>query len=46
MNVVHIVIDEAAALGHVPAIDDMLAFGRGYGLRCHLFFQNAAQLMR
>ena len=45
-NLVHMVIDEAAALGHHQVIDDMLNMGRGYGLRVHLFFQNAAQLMR
>ncbi|MFO0849846.1 MAG: TraG/TraD/VirD4 family protein [Gemmataceae bacterium] len=46
MSLVHMVIDEAAALGPLEAINDMLALGRGYGLRVHLFYQNAAQLMR
>lgn len=46
MTLVHMVLDEAAALGHMDAVDDMLGMGRGYGLRVHLFFQNAAQLMR
>jgi hypothetical protein len=46
MNLVHMVIDEMAALGHMETVDDMLSMGRGYGLRVHLFVQNAAQLMR
>lgn len=46
VSLVHMVIDEAAALGPHEAINDMLNLGRGYGLRVHLFYQNAAQLMR
>jgi type IV secretion system protein VirD4 len=46
MNLVHFVVDEAAALGHLEVIDDMLSAGRGFGERVHLFFQNSAQLMK
>lgn len=46
MSLVHFLIDEAAALGPHEAINDMLSLGRGYGERVHLFYQNAAQLMR
>lgn len=43
---VHMVIDETAALGHFSVIDDMISMGRGYGLRIHLVFQSAAQMMK
>jgi type IV secretion system protein VirD4 len=41
---VHFLLDEAASLGHMECIDDVLAIGRGYGIRCHFFYQSMAQL--
>lgn len=43
-NKVHFVIDEAASLGHMEAIDDALDKYRGYGIRLQLFYQSVGQL--
>jgi type IV secretion system protein VirD4 len=41
---VHGIIDEAAAVGPLEAIDQALAVGRGYGINVHLSFQSLAQM--
>jgi type IV secretion system protein VirD4 len=40
------VLDEASSLGPLQAIDDMLAIGRGYGLRLQFYFQSVGQLKK
>lgn len=39
-------VDEAAAVGHMDAIDSCLNVGRGYGVRLTLIYQSAAQLKK
>lgn len=41
---VHFLIDEAAALGHMEALDDALDKLRGYGVRLQLYYQSVGQL--
>jgi type IV secretion system protein VirD4 len=41
---VHLVLDEAASLEHMDALDDALAQYCGYGIRCHFFYQSMGQL--
>ena len=36
---VHFVLDEAASLGHLQILEDMLAIGRGYGIRLQFYLQ-------
>jgi type IV secretion system protein VirD4 len=43
---VHVILDEAAALGHLEAIDDMLSIGRGFGLHITAIYQSMGQLMK
>lgn len=43
---VHFVLDEAASLGQLEAIEDALDKYRGYGVRLHFFFQSAGQLRK
>jgi type IV secretion system protein VirD4 len=43
-NLVHFVLDEAATLGHMDAIDDAVDKYRGYGVRLQFYFQSLAQL--
>lgn len=43
-NKVHFVCDETAALGKLQALQDMLAIGRGYGIRVQMYFQSMGQL--
>ena len=43
-NKVHILIDEAASLGKIEAVEDALNVGRGYGLRISLVYQSLGQL--
>lgn len=43
---VNVILDEAAALGHFEAIDDMLNIGRGFGLKLILIYQSMGQLMQ
>jgi type IV secretion system protein VirD4 len=41
-----LVLDEFAALGRIPLLEDVLAFFRGYGVRVLLAVQDLAQLRR
>ena len=43
MNV-HFVADEANSLGHLDLIGDILAIGRGYGIRLQLYYQDLGQV--
>ncbi len=43
---VHFVLDEAASLGHMDALDDAVDKFRGYGIRLQLYFQSLGQLKR
>lgn len=45
-NKVHFVLDEAASLGHMDAIDDALDKFRGYGVRLQFYFQSVSQLRK
>jgi type IV secretion system protein VirD4 len=45
MNV-HFVGDEANSLGHLELIGDVLAIGRGYGIRLQLYYQDLGQVRR
>ena len=41
---VHFVLDEAASLGHMDALDDAVDKLRGYGVRLQFFYQSLGQL--
>jgi type IV secretion system protein VirD4 len=43
---VHFVLDEAAALGHMDALDDAVDKYRGYGVRLQLYYQSLGQLKK
>lgn len=43
-NLVHFVLDEAAVLGNLEAIEDAVAMYRGYGCRFIFIFQSVGQL--
>lgn len=43
---VHFILDEAAALGHLDAIDDAVDKYRGYGVRLQMYYQSVGQLKR
>lgn len=43
---VHFVLDEAASLGHMDALDDAVDKLRGYGVRLQLYFQSLGQLKK
>jgi type IV secretion system protein VirD4 len=45
-NKVHFVLDEAASLGRMEAIDDAVDKYRGYGVRLQFYFQSLGQLKR
>lgn len=45
-NLVHLVLDEAASLGHLEMIDDALDKYRGFGLRLQFYFQSLGQLKK
>jgi type IV secretion system protein VirD4 len=45
-NLVHFVLDEAASLGHMEAIDDAVDKYRGYGVRLQFYYQSVGQLKR
>lgn len=45
-NKVYFVLDEAASLGHLEAIDDAIDKYRGYGVRLMLIFQSLGQLKK
>jgi type IV secretion system protein VirD4 len=43
-NKVHFILDEAASLGHMEALDDAVDKYRGYGVRLQFYVQSLAQL--
>ena len=45
-KLVHFVLDEAATLGHMDAIDDAVDKYRGYGVRLQFYFQSVGQLRK
>jgi type IV secretion system protein VirD4 len=46
MNHVHFVLDEAASLGHLDALDDAVDKYRGYGVRLQFYYQSVGQLKK
>ena len=42
----HYVLDEAASLGHMEALDDAVDKYRGYGIRLQFYFQSISQLKK
>jgi hypothetical protein len=46
MNKVHFVLDEAASLGRMDALDDAVDKYRGYGVRLQFYFQSVSQLRK
>ncbi len=42
----HFVLDEAASLGHMDALDDAVDKYRGYGVRLQFYFQSVSQLRK
>ena len=42
----HFVLDEAASLGHMDALDDAVDKFRGYGVRLQFYFQSLGQLAK
>jgi type IV secretion system protein VirD4 len=45
-NKVHFVLDEAASLGHMEALDDAVDKYRGYGVRLQFYLQSMDQLKK
>jgi type IV secretion system protein VirD4 len=45
-NFVHFVLDEAATLGHMDALDDAVNKYRGYGVRLQFYYQSVGQLKK
>jgi type IV secretion system protein VirD4 len=45
-NKVHFVLDEAASLGHMDALDDAVDKYRGYGVRLQFYYQSVSQLRK
>jgi len=45
-NKTHFVLDEAASLGHMEALDDAVDKYRGYGVRLQFYFQSLGQLKK
>jgi type IV secretion system protein VirD4 len=43
-NKVHYILDEAASLGHMEAVDDAVDKYRGYGIRLQFYYQSLGQL--
>ena len=43
---VNFILDEAASLGHMEAIDDAIDKYRGYGIRLFLYYQSLGQLKK
>ncbi len=43
---VHFILDEAAALGHMPALDDAVDKYRGFGVRLQFYYQSLGQLKK
>ncbi len=46
MKNVNFVLDEAASLGHMDALDDAVDKYRGYGVRLQLYYQSVSQLKK
>ena len=44
MSQVNLILDEAAVLGHLDAIDAAVDIGRGYGIRFQFYYQSLGQL--
>lgn len=45
-NKVHVILDEAASLGRMDALDDAVDKYRGYGLRLQFYYQSLGQLKK
>ena len=45
-NKVHFILDEAASLGHMEALDDAVDKYRGFGIRLQFYFQSLGQLQK
>jgi type IV secretion system protein VirD4 len=45
MNI-HFLCDEASSLGRMEQISDVLAIGRGYGIRMQLYYQDLGQIKK
>ncbi len=45
-RLVHFVLDEAATLGHMDALDDAVDKYRGYGVRLQFYYQSVGQLKK
>ena len=43
---VHFILDEAASLGHLEAIEDAVDKYRGYGVRLQFYYQSLGQLKK
>jgi type IV secretion system protein VirD4 len=43
---VHFILDEAASLGHMEALDDAVDKYRGYGVRLQFYYQSIGQLKK
>ena len=43
---VHFILDEAASLGHMEALDDGVGISRGYGVRLQFYYQSLGQLKK
>ena len=43
-KLVHFILDEAASLGRMEAVNDAIDKGRGYGVRLQLYWQSLGQL--
>ena len=43
---VHFILDEAATLGHMEAMDHAVDVYRGYGVRLHFYYQSLGQLKK
>jgi len=46
MRNTHFILDEAASLGHLEAIDDAVDKYRGYGVRLQFYFQSLGQVKK
>jgi type IV secretion system protein VirD4 len=46
MKRTHFILDEAASLGHLEAVDDAVDKYRGYGVRLQFYFQSLGQLKK
>ena len=46
MSNVTFLLDEAASLGRMDALDDAVGLGRGYGIRLQFYYQSVSQLRK